>query len=130
MNDNEPISPYSHKNMDSLLGEIKEKGNLHGILLAFRDGGLISEVGEDGLNSIQFSAMCASVLESAEGLGKTIGEGKVGKIITELEEQSIIIVKCSKKTYLVLFFKDDSKVEFIKKNLDRYIQQLITALDK
>jgi len=128
MNNNAPSTPYSLKNMNILLDEIKEKGNLKNVLLAFRDGGLISEVGEDGLDRIQFSAMCASVLKSAEGLGQTIGEGKIGKIITELEDQSIIIVACNKKVYLVLFFKNDSKVEVITDLLDGYIKTISTAL--
>jgi len=128
MNNNAPSTPYSLKNMNILLDEIKEKGNLKNVLLAFRDGGLISEVGEDGLDRIQFSAMCASVLKSAEGLGQTIGEGKIGKIITELEDLSIIIVACNKKAYLVLFFKNDSKVEVITDLLDGYIKTISTAL--
>ncbi len=128
MNNNTPTTPYSLKNMNILLDEIKEKGNLKNVLLAFRDGGLISEVGDDELDQIQFSAMCASVLKSAEGLGQTIGEEKLGKIIAELEDQSIMIVKCNIKAFLVLFFKDDSKVEFITNNLDGYIHKIITAL--
>ena len=129
MNNNEPTGPYSLKNVNVLLDEIKEKGDLNGVLLAFRDGGLISEAGENGLDRKQFSAMCASVLESAEGLGQTIGEGKIGKIITELKDQSILMIKCNKKSFLVLFFKDDSKVSYITKNLDDYVQKIIIALE-
>ena len=129
MTDNEPTSPHSLKNMDAILDEIKEKGHLKGVLLAFKDGGLISEVGDNGLDRSQFSAMCASVLESAEGLGQTIGEGKISKIITELEDQSILLVKCNVKTFLVLFFKSDSKISYVTKNLDGYIQRIITALE-
>ena len=128
MNNNEPSSSYSIKNVELIIDEIKEQGNLHAVLLAFKDGGIISEVGGDDRNSNQFSAMCASVLKSAEGLGQTFGEGTIVKIITELEDQSIIIVKCSEKTYLVLFFKQGTKVDFITKNLDGYIQKIITAL--
>jgi len=128
MNHNKPSHPHSIKNVELIVGEIKERGNLHAALLAFKDGGIISEVGGDDRDSNQFSAMCASVLKSAEGLGQTFGEGNVGRIITELEDQSIIIVKCSEKTYLVLFFKQDTEVDFITKNLDGYIQKIITAL--
>ena len=128
MNHNKPSHPHSIKNVELIVGEIKERGNLHAALLAFKDGGIISEVGGDDRDSNQFSAMCASVLKSAEGLGQTFGEGNVGRIITELEDQSIIIVKCSEKTYLVLFFKHDTEVDFITKNLDGYIQKIITAL--
>ena len=128
MNNNEPSGPYSFKNVELIVDEIKEQGNFHAALLAFKDGGIISEVGGDGRDSNQFSAMCASVLKSAEGLGQTFGETTVGKIITELEDQSIIIIKCSEKTYLVLFLKHDTKVDFITKNLDGYIQKIIIAL--
>ena len=124
MTHNEPSRPHSIKNVEPIVSEIKERGNLHAALLAFKDGGIISEVGGDARDSNQFSAMCASVLKSAEGLGQTFGEGNVGRIITELEDQSIIIVKCSEKTYLVLFFKQDTEVDFITKNLDGYIQKI------
>ena len=128
MSNNESSGSYSLKNVELIIDEIKEQGNLHAALLAFKDGGIISEVGENGRDRNQFSAMCASVLKSAEGLGQTFGEGTVGKIITELEDQSIIIVKCNEKMYLVLFFKHDTKVDFITQNLDGYIQKIITAL--
>ena len=128
MSNNEPSGPYSIKNVELIVDEIKDQGNLHAALLAFKDGGIISEVGGNGRDSNHFSAMCASVLKSAEGLGQTFGEGTVGKIITELEDQSIIIVKCNEKTYLVLFFKHDTKVDFITKNIDGYIQKIINAL--
>jgi predicted regulator of Ras-like GTPase activity (Roadblock/LC7/MglB family) len=128
MNYNEPSSSNSFKNVELIVDEIKDQGNLQAALLAFKDGGIISEVGGNGRDINQFSAMCASVLKSAEGLGQTFGEENVGKIITELENQSIMIVKCSEKMYLVLFFKLDTKVDFITKNLDDYIQKIITAL--
>jgi len=129
MNNNKSTCPYSLKNIDILLEEIRERGNLKQVLLAFRDGGLISDVGTDEFESIQFAAMCASVLESAEGLGQTIGEDNTSRIITELEKQSIIIVKCSKKTFLVVILKADSKVEFITSDLHEYIIKIIATLE-
>ncbi len=35
--------------------------------------------------------MCASVLESAVGIGDTIGDQKINKIIVELDEKTILI---------------------------------------
>ena len=128
MNNPESSRPSSFEEIELIINEIKEEGQLEGILLAFKDGGLISGVGSNGHDRNQFSAMCTSVLKSAEGLGQTFGETNVGKIITELEGQSIVIVKCNKKTYLVLFFNDDSKVDVITNALDGYVEKIVTAL--
>ncbi len=129
MNKIESTSSDSSPLIKPLMEEILKKGNLKHVLLVLRDGRLLSEAGEGGFNRVQFSAMCASVLGSAEDLGQTIGDSKTSKIITELEEQSIIIFKCSKKTFLVIIFKDDSKIDFITSNLNEYITKITTAIE-
>ncbi len=109
-----------------VLEEIKDKGNLSGTIFADRDGRLIFENIGNEFNGIQFSSMCASVLESATGLGQTIGNRKIKKIITELEEKTIIIVECNNKTFLTLVVNYDSKVNLILSHLQDYIQKLIS----
>lgn len=113
--------------LKEVLEEIKEKGNLIGTVFAKRDGSLIFEnVGID-FNGKQFSSMCASVLESASRLGETIGSRNIKKIITELEEKTIIVIECNNKTFLTLVIKHDSKVHHILDHLQEYNAKL-TAL--
>lgn len=109
-----------------VLGEIKDKGNLSGTIFADREGRLIFENIGNEFNGTQFSSMCASVLESAAGLGQTIGNRTVKKIITELEEKTIIIVECNDKTFLTLVVNYNSKVNLILSHLQDYIQKLIS----
>ena len=75
------------KKLAHILDQIKENGNLLGVLYAYRDGGLIAENFRDKINFDNFTSMCASVLESAVGLSRTMGDAKTGKIIAELETQ-------------------------------------------
>ncbi|KKL82445.1 hypothetical protein LCGC14_1984680 [marine sediment metagenome] len=112
--------------LSRVLGEIKGKGNLSGTIFADRDGRLIFENIGNEFNGTQFSSMCASVLESAAGLGQTIGNRKIKKIITELEEKTIIIVECNDKTFLTLLVNYNSKVELILSHLQDYIQKLVS----
>ncbi len=112
--------------LNRVLGEIKDKGNLSGAIFADRDGRLIFENIGNEFNGTQFSSMCASVLESAAGLGQTIGDRKIKKIITELEEKTIIIVECNDKTFLTLVVNYNSKVNLILSHLQDYIQKLIS----
>jgi predicted regulator of Ras-like GTPase activity (Roadblock/LC7/MglB family) len=72
--------------------------------------------------------MCASVLESADGLRKNLGAKKVFKIITELESgKIIIIIELDKKRFYSFVLDKESKIDEIINNLDQYNQKLIGA---
>ncbi|MFX0010224.1 MAG: hypothetical protein ACFE9R_07915, partial [Candidatus Hermodarchaeota archaeon] len=62
------------KKLNQVLTQIKENGNLLGVLYAYRDGGLIAENFNEKIDFENFTSMCASVLESAIGLGRTMGD--------------------------------------------------------
>jgi len=111
-----------------ILEEVKEKGDLLGIIYATRDGSLIFENIGDDFDGKKFSSMCASVLEGATGLGQTIGNSKVSKIITELEEKTIIIVEIDDRTFLTLVAKAESLVNLILDRL-QYFSKKLTALN-
>jgi predicted regulator of Ras-like GTPase activity (Roadblock/LC7/MglB family) len=69
--------------------------------------------------------MCASVLESATGLGSTMGDRKANKIIAELEMQTIIITECDEKTFLVFDLNNKSNFITILENMEEYIRKII-----
>ncbi|MFX0042637.1 MAG: roadblock/LC7 domain-containing protein [Candidatus Hodarchaeota archaeon] len=108
-----------------ILDEMKNTGNLEGIFLAYRDGGLITENLNKNIDGNKFSSMCASVLESAEELGKTIEDKKIKKIITEIEKRSILIFKCDEKVFLTVIINEESKIGLIFDQLETYIQQIL-----
>ncbi len=123
MNESKLPQAQKFKKLELVLEEIKNVGKLKGVILADRDGGLITEnVGEDR-DYNEFSAMCASVLESAEGLGQNIG-GKVNKIITELDKQTIVIIKCENKTFLSFLIEKDSHFELVLKKISDFTQKI------
>ena len=123
MNDIKLSQAQKFKKLELVLEEIKTLGKLKGVILADRDGGLITEnVGEDK-DYNEFSAMCASVLESAEGLGQNIG-GNVSKIITELDKQTIVIIKCENKTFLSFLIEKDSHFELVLKKISDFTQKI------
>ncbi len=114
-----------HEEIKLILEEVKEKGDLLGVIYATREGTLIFEnIGND-FDGKKISSMCASVLESATGLGQTIGNSKVSKIITELEEKTIIIVGIDDRTFLTLVAKAESRVNLILDRLQDIFKKLI-----
>jgi len=122
-------SSYSQKfeAINLILDEMKEIGKFKGILFSKRNGVLITENIGKGVDYDEFAAMCASVLESAEGLGKTFGVKKIGKIIAELGEQTLIIVECGNKTLLTFIIEKESKIDLVFENLDKYNRKIINA---
>ncbi|NVM37543.1 MAG: hypothetical protein HWN81_18250 [Candidatus Lokiarchaeota archaeon] len=110
---------------NQLLLELNQKANIDGIIFAYRDGGVIIEIIGDEFNSKNFTSMCASVLESAVGIGETMGNRKINKIITELAEKTIFIFECDIKTFLILIAKKESNVNLIFSKLQDYIQSLV-----
>lgn len=111
--------------LHQLLDKIKNKGNLEGIIFAYRDGGLIFENIGDDFNSKQFSSMCASVLESAVGIGETIGNRKINKIVAEVIERTILIFECDDRTFLTIIIKRESNANLVLSQLDEIIQKII-----
>lgn len=108
-----------------ILDDIKNQGNLEGIIFAYRDGGLIGENIGDKFDSKKFISMCASVLESALGIGETIGNREINKIVAEVAEKAILIFECDDKTFLTILVKKESNVNLILSKLNEIIQKII-----
>jgi predicted regulator of Ras-like GTPase activity (Roadblock/LC7/MglB family) len=111
--------------LNSILDEMKKIGKLEGIIFAYRDGGLIYQNISKDIDEMKFTSMCASVLESAEELGRTIDDKQIKRIITEIEKNSILIFKCDEKTFLTIIVNDESKIGLILDQLDTYIQRIL-----
>ena len=118
------------KKLTQILDTIKENGNLLGVLLAYRDGGLIAENFKKNINFDNFTSMCASVLESAISLGRTMGDKKTAKVIAELGTQTIVITECDEKTFLVFDLIYESNFTTIQNNLQDYIHKLILIINE
>ena len=122
------LSLEDFKSIKMIIDEMKELGNLKGIILSYRDGRLIAEnIGEDS-NYKEFAAMCASVLESAEGLGATIGVNKLNKIVAELDDKTIIIIECEHNLFLSFMIDLNSKLESVLNNFSKYCSKLMNYL--
>ena len=111
-----------------ILDEMKELGKFKGIMLSYRNGGLIAQNIGNNTDFNEFAAMCASVLESAEGLGKSFGANKTGKIIAELGAYTIIIVECNNDIFLTFIVENDSRIEPVFSNLTNFSQKIIKAI--
>ena len=113
------------KKLSIMLDELKAKGSFEGIILANRNGEIISDnIGKD-TDGRKLASMCASVFESAVGLGETMGSQKIIKIIAELENNSILMVEIKeKKVFLIFVINDQSNSSFIFDQLEDYIQKI------
>jgi len=125
MNTSKSLDSEKAQKLNQLLEDMKREGNLPGILFSYREGDLIAENIGIEFNREEFSSMCASVLESAIGLNKTMSEKNMVQIIAELEKQTIILVECDEKTFLALIMNEESKVNSILENIEKYIRKII-----
>ena len=114
--------------LNQILDEMKELGKFRGIMLSYRNGGLIAQNIGTNSNFNEFAAMCASVLESAEGLGKSFGANKTRKIIAELGTYTIIIVECNNDIFLTFIIENESQIEQVFINLTKFSQKIINAI--
>ncbi|UCC19642.1 MAG: roadblock/LC7 domain-containing protein [Promethearchaeota archaeon] len=110
-----------------ILNELKNKGKLDGVIFAQRDGGLIKESLENQFDSQKIISMSASVLESAVGIGETIGNQKIKKVIAELAEKTILIFECNEKTFLILIINNESNVSYIFDSLEDIIRRIVNV---
>ena len=113
------------KKLSQIMHLIKSSGNLLGVLFAYRDGGLIAENFKERIDFNNFTSMCASVLESAIGLSRTLGDKKTTKIIAELETQTIVITECDEKTFLVFNINKESNFNVLLEKMEDYIRKII-----
>jgi len=117
----------NNKEITHILAEMKDLGKLKGVLLAYRDGGLIAENIDKNSDYSELAAMCASVLERAEGLGQITG-GKISKIIAELDKQTIVIIESEKDTFLTFLIDKDSNFGIILNKIEDFNQKIKNLL--
>ena len=126
MNNETSSNPVKTDQIKLILNNMKTTGNLKGVVLAKRNGDLIAENIKNDFDGNTFAAMCASVLESAEDLKKTLGSKKLRKIIAELESgQTIIIIECDNKSFLSFILEKESKIEQIFNKIEDYCEKII-----
>ncbi len=113
--------------VSQLINEIKTGGNLDGIIFSYRDGEIIRENIGNEFNSKKFASMCATVLESAVGIGESIGNQKIKKVIAELEEKTILIIECDSSTFFILIINRVSHISYIMSKLEEIIQKVIKS---
>ncbi|MHA1242660.1 MAG: roadblock/LC7 domain-containing protein [Promethearchaeota archaeon] len=113
------------KKLTQIMNLIKDE---LGILFAYRDGGLIAENFRDEIDFNNFTSMCASVLESAISLGRTMGDRKAAKVIAELGTQTIVITECDEKTFLVFDLDYQSNFNVILEKMEQYIRKIIIII--
>jgi len=126
MNNESPSHSGKSEQLNLILNDMKNEGKLKGVVLAKRNGDLIAENIENNFDGSTFAAMCASMLESAEDLKKTLGSKKISKIIADLESgQTIIIIECDNKTFISFILEKESQIEQILKNIDEHCIKII-----
>jgi predicted regulator of Ras-like GTPase activity (Roadblock/LC7/MglB family) len=112
-----------------LLDELKIKSKFIGVIFADRNGEIIYENIEDRADIKMLTSMCASVFESAVGLGETMGNQTIIKIIAELEKTSILMVEVKdKNVFLIFIINNHTDSSFIFDNMEDFIQRISILL--
>ncbi|MFX1236800.1 MAG: roadblock/LC7 domain-containing protein [Promethearchaeota archaeon] len=125
MSNNKTSIQRHAKKLEELLAELKLKGNLIGVMLVSREGNVVSNNFKRDIDKTTFSAMCALAIESADTLRDILSEGTSLKIITELNNCSIILMKCSNALFLVFFVGNSSNMDPVIDKIDDYIKKII-----
>ena len=107
-----------------IINKIKDEANLDGIIFANKDGALISESIGNELNSKKIASMSATVLESAVGIGDSIGNQKIKKIVAELEDKTLFILECDRSTFFIIIINRESHISYIMSKLEEMIQKV------
>ena len=125
MNKPPKINIDDNSELSLILDELREKGRFIGTILANRNGEIINEnIGKD-VDGKKLTSMCASVFESAGGLGETMGNQKIVKIIAELENTSILMVEIKeKKVFFIFIIDNQADSSFIFDHMEDYIQKI------
>jgi predicted regulator of Ras-like GTPase activity (Roadblock/LC7/MglB family) len=133
-NDQPPNSP-DLEHLNKIIRQIKKKGNFTGVFLSYDDGTLVAKTLDnkvkDKISFKDFNPMIASVLKSGEKLSQTVGERNLVKIIAQLSNYSIIIIKCdNKELFLALLIDHSSPVGPLLDNLDEKIEAYIREINQ
>ncbi|TXT65611.1 MAG: hypothetical protein BAJALOKI3v1_90054 [Promethearchaeota archaeon] len=111
--------------LNEIIDDIKVQGDLSGVILAYKDGRLIVENTEGTYNFDEFIPLIASALRSAEDIGDCVSGRKVKKIIAQLEDISIMILKTKiKSAFLALIINEESCVGSVLENFDTLSKQI------
>ncbi|MHA1913761.1 MAG: roadblock/LC7 domain-containing protein [Promethearchaeota archaeon] len=124
MNEKVNETSLEKKNVIPLLDTIKELGNFTGIIFAKRNGELIYQNIQEKIDMLGFTSMCASVLESAIGLGTNLGSQKIRKIIADFDIASVLLAEVSKEAFVIFILNENSNASFVLDKLDQTIEDL------
>lgn len=135
MNNEKPPNLPDLENLNRIMVKIKTKGNLAGVLLSYDDGTLVAEnlekKAQKEIPLKSFNPMLASVLKSGEKLSQTVGERDLVKIVAQLKNYSIILIKFNdKELFLALLIDHSSKVGSLLDDFDKKIETYIQEIEK
>lgn len=123
------LNKNNNVELSILLDELKVKGKFEGVVFAKRNGEVIESNVENNSEYKKLTSMCASVLESAVGLGETMGNQRIIKIIAELEKTSILMVEIKeKKVFFIFIINDDSDSNFIFEHLEEHVKKICSVV--
>ncbi|MBY9008052.1 MAG: hypothetical protein KGD63_15025 [Candidatus Lokiarchaeota archaeon] len=125
MSSNKSQNIPDYEKLSDILIEIKKEGKFSGVFLSYLDGRLLIKETQENYNLKDFIPMIASVLKSADGLGKTIGGRKLNKIIAQLEDISLMILRNNERNmFLTLIINEFSRVNSVLDNINIYFKKI------
>ncbi|TFG00617.1 MAG: hypothetical protein EU541_01740 [Promethearchaeota archaeon] len=133
MKKNQPSNEPDLKQLNRIIDQIKKRGNLAGVVLSYEDGTLITDNLNDKIQKEivlnNFNPMIASVFKSGEKLSQKVAGRNLVKIVAQLRNYSIIIIKCDDNDlFLALLVDHSSRVgpffDDFNENIKTFIQEI------
>jgi predicted regulator of Ras-like GTPase activity (Roadblock/LC7/MglB family) len=128
MNDQNSSDFTKKEKLSSFLGKLKKEIGFTDILVSTKDGKKLVRKLETKFHSKKFSAMCASVLRSAQDIGNAADDRNVDKIITRLEDKNIIIMNINKEFFMILICNENAKVKRFLDSKEKYLEKILSLL--
>ena len=128
MNDQNSSDFPKKEKVSTFLRKLKEEIGFTDILISTKDGKKLVRNLETKFHSKKFSAMCASVLRSAQDIGNAADDRNVDKIITRLEDKNIIIMNINENFFMILVCNENAKVKRFLDSKEKYLEKILSLL--
>jgi predicted regulator of Ras-like GTPase activity (Roadblock/LC7/MglB family) len=128
MNDQNSSDFPKKEKVSTFLRKLKEEIGFTDILISTKDSESEITNLETKFHSKKFSAMCASVLRSAQDIGNAADDRNVDKIITRLEDKNIIIMNINENFFMILVCNENAKVKRFLDSKEKYLEKILSLL--
>jgi predicted regulator of Ras-like GTPase activity (Roadblock/LC7/MglB family) len=121
--------PEPNKEIFTILEHMRVLSGLRGIVLATKNGELVEKSFTPHCNKIMedldnFTAMCATVFESATSVAHNANKEILHQIMVELSDHNLILQECNKKMILISILAKSKSVSIFMAHFKKFLRDI------